>query len=138
MITHPDGVYSPEQLAIVRRQIAFREGGDPDGVALADWDRTGVLIAPRGVRVLAADIPDVVTRWRHDFTDLLVELTALISSADGRWLTIEWTWQVTRRQDHARSSTPDAIVVALAHGRIVSWREYFDTFGSVEFTEPTP
>lgn len=66
-----------------------------------------------------------------------MELTTLISSPDGRWLAIEWTWHVTRRADRARSSTPDALVVALTRGKIVHWREYFDTFGSVEFSQPT-
>lgn len=57
MTTQPEGVYTPEQLAVVRRQIAFWEGSDQDGVALDDWDPTGVLTAPRGARVAAADIP---------------------------------------------------------------------------------
>ena len=37
----------------------------------------------------------------------------------------------------ARSITPDSIIVELRDNKIVQWREYFDTFGSVEF-ETTP
>lgn len=129
---------------MVRRQIELWEGPatvgsdsgdhDPASAALADWDAAGVLTAPRGVRVHATELPAVIGRWRQDFTDLKIELTTLVSSQDEQWLAIEWTWHVTRRSDHARSSTRDAIIVTLAHGKIVGWREYFDTHGSVEFS----
>ena len=129
----PRGSFTPEQLALVRRQISMWEN-NRDGVgAAADWCTDGELTAPRGVRVAAGDIAGVIRGWHELLTDLHVELTALFASPDGNWLAVEWSWHCTRRRDGARSVTPDAIVVELRDGRIASWREYFDTFGSVEF-----
>lgn len=131
----PRGSYSPEQLSLVRRQIAFWEDNRDDVGAGADWCADGELTAPRGVLVLADDIGTVINGWHELFEDLHVELTSLVSSADGEWLAIEWLWHVTRRSDGATSVTPDAIIVEFRDGKIASWREYFDTFGSVEFEE---
>lgn len=129
----PIGVYTLEQLALVRRQISFWEtNNDKDG-ALADWLPEGVLTAPRGVREESGSLPAVVNGWHQMFGDLHVELVSLFGSADGTWLAIEWNWFVTRKSDGATGTTLDAIIVQLQNGKIVSWREYFDTFGSVEF-----
>jgi limonene-1,2-epoxide hydrolase len=132
MATRPKGQHSREQLALVRRQIALWETNEDHG-ALADWALHGILTAPRGVSVATHDIPTVINGWHRQFRDLHIDLTTLAASANGNWLAIEWTWTVTRRSDGARSVTPDAIVVELRRGKIVQWREYFDTFGSVEF-----
>ena len=129
----PRGSFTAEQLALVRRQISMWENNRDDVGAAADWCADGELTAPRGVRVAASDIADTIRGWHEILTDLHVELTALFASPDGDWLAIEWSWHCTRRRDMARSTTPDAIVVELRDGRIASWREYFDTFGSIEF-----
>jgi len=129
----PAGSHTPAQLALVRRQIAFWQDNRDDVGAVDDWCSDGVLTAPRGVRVAAPDIAATINGWHEMLRDLQVDLTTLVSSPDGTWLTIEWTWEVTRKRDGATSITPDAIVVELRDGKILSWREYFDTFGSVEF-----
>jgi limonene-1,2-epoxide hydrolase len=129
----PRGNFTAEQLALVRRQISMWENNADDVGAAQDWYVDGELTAPSGVRVMAADIAATIEGWHEVLTDLHVELTALFGSPDGKWLAIEWSWECTRRRDGARSVTPDAIIVELRDGRIASWREYFDTFGSIEF-----
>lgn len=129
----PDGTHTAAQLALVRRQISLWETNNDSMKASADWLPEGVLTAPRGIRVATADILGVITGWHDEFTNLKVDLRSLVASADGTWLAIEWTWDVTRKSDGARSVTFDAIIVELREGKILQWREYFDTFGSVEF-----
>ena len=131
--TDPRGNFTSEQLALVRRQISLWENNRDDVGAAADWCADGELTAPRGVRVAAADIANAVHGWHQTLTNLHVELVSLVTTSDGNWLGIEWIWHATRRRDMARSVTPDAIIVELRDGKISSWREYFDTFGSVEF-----
>lgn len=132
------GSYTPGQLALVRRQMRAWTDGDVEG-AVPDWAEEGVLTAPRGVRVRTADLPGVIRQWAEMFGDLEIGLRSLFASEDGRWLAIEWTWTVTRRSDGARGAAVDAIIAELDEdGLIVGWREYFDTFGSVEFGFPAP
>ena len=127
------GTHSDEQLALVERQIAIWTAGVDSVGALGDWTADGVLTAPRGVRLHASEVMGVIEGWHREFCDLRIELTSLVSSADGAWLAIEWTWNVTRRSDGKSSAMFDAIIVELADGLIVQWREYFDTFDYVEF-----
>ncbi|QNE46195.1 nuclear transport factor 2 family protein [Glaciihabitans sp. INWT7] len=130
----PKGVYTAQQLDLVRRQISFWETNSDTARGSADWRAEGVLTAPRGVREESGALAAVVETWHRSFRDLHIEILSLFGSADGEWLAIEWTWQVTRKSDGATGTTTDAIIVELHEGRIASWREYFDTFGSVEFT----
>lgn len=130
----PIGVYTDHQLDLVRRQIAFWETNSNAAGGLEDWLPEGVLTAPRGVRESTDALPAVVETWHQLFRDLHIEILSLFGSADGQWLAIEWTWLVTRRSDGATGVTTDAIIVQLHEDKIFSWREYFDTFGSVEFT----
>jgi ketosteroid isomerase-like protein len=101
--------------------------------ATADWLPEGELTAPRGVRVGTSDLLSVIDNWHRSFSELDIDLRSLVVSADGQWMTIEWIWRVTRRSDGEVSVTEDAIVVELRDDKVLSWREYFDTFGSVEF-----
>ena len=60
-------------------------------------------------------------------------MTNAFASADGRRIALEWLWEVSRRKDGARSLTEDAILIDLdPDGRILAWREYFDTASAVE------
>ncbi len=129
----PRGSFTADQLGLVRRQISMWENNCDDVGAANDWCADGELTAPRGVRVAAGDLADTIRAWHEVLTDLYIELTALFASPDGNWLAVEWSWHCTRRHDMARSITPDAIVVEFRDGKIASWREYFDTFGSIEF-----
>lgn len=128
----PNGRYSDYHLDLVTRQIELWVTNRDTG-ATADWLAEGVLTAPRGVRVGTADLLSVIEGWHRSFTDLHIDLQSLVVAADGTWMAIEWTWRVTRRSDGATSVTDDAIIVELRDGKVLAWREYFDTFGSVEF-----
>lgn len=136
MGSKPDGVYGEEHLDLVRRQISLWETNGEVADGLADWLPDGVLEAPRGIRVEAADLPASIAEWHGSFRDLRIELVSLFVSSDSGWLAIEWTWTATRKRDGATGVTPDAIVVRLRNDKIASWREYFDTANSVEFDAP--
>ena len=116
--------------ALLERQARAWIEGD-FSIAAADWHAQGVLTAP-GNRVPRDALAATVAAFHRDYGDLEVTITSAFTSPDGQQLALEWLWSVTRRADGARSTTPDAIIVDLRDGLIVSWREYFDTAGAVE------
>ena len=116
-------------MAMLERQAAAWRTGDFSAAA-ADWHPDGVLTAP-GNRVLLADLSMTVRQFYTDY-ETVVTITNAFASADGRKIALEWLWTATRRRDGARSVTPDAILVDLEAGLILSWREYFDTASAVE------
>ena len=121
----------PPTLAMIERQAKAWTIGDFSGAA-GDWHPQGVLTAP-GNRVPFEALGRTVETFFRDYGDLEVTVTNVFASADGRRVALEWLWEVTRRQDGARSRTEDAILVDLdENGRILSWREYFDTATAVE------
>jgi hypothetical protein len=126
-----NGVFDcpPATRAMIERQGAAWISGN-FALAARDWHPQGYLIAP-GHHVLLNDIPAAIAGLHRDYRDLVITITAAFQSPAG-WLCLEWLWEITRRSDHARSTTHDAIVVEPKDGLILSWREYFDTFGSVE------
>jgi ketosteroid isomerase-like protein len=95
------------------------------------WHPDAELISPGGRWPVAA--METISRDLADhYADVEITVTNVFASADGTQIAIEWTYAATRRADGARSSTPDAIIVTLRDGLIVSWREYFDLSTSVE------
>lgn len=122
---------APAALAMIERQARAWTIGDFSQAA-ADWHPDGVLTAP-GNRVTFDRLAETVAAFFRDYGDLAVTITNVFASADGRRLALEWLWEVTRRSDRARSLTEDAILIDLdGDGRILSWREYFDTASAVE------
>ncbi|SHH00847.1 Ketosteroid isomerase-related protein [Kaistia soli DSM 19436] len=117
-------------LTMLERQADAWKTGDFT-LASKDWHPDGVLTAP-GNRVPFAALAETIRRFHADFVDLEVTITNAFASADGKKLAFEWLWTVSRRRDGARSATPDAIIVDLADGKILEWREYFDTAAAVE------
>lgn len=119
-------------LALLARQGRAWLTGDFSPEAAADWHPEGVLTAP-GNRVPKSDLARTIESFYRDYGDLVLTVTNVITSPDKRRMALEWVWEVTRRDDGARSRTEDAIIVDFdASGLILSWREYFDTVGSVE------
>jgi len=116
--------------AMLERQADAWKTGD-FSIAKADWHPDGVLTAP-GNRVPFGALAETIRRFHADFMDLEVTITNAFASPDGRKLAFEWMWTVSRRRDGARSATPDAIIVDLEDGKILEWREYFDTAAAVE------
>ena len=121
----------PSFLNILTRQEHAWVTGD-FSAARADWHPDGVLTAP-GNSVPFAALERTISDFQRDYGELVVTVTTVFASADSRHIALEWTWEVTRRSDGARSLTEDAILVDLDDdGLILSWREYFDTATSVE------
>jgi ketosteroid isomerase-like protein len=121
----------PSTLTMIERQAKAWTVGDFSEAA-ADWHPQGVLTAP-GNCVPFDALGRTVENFFRDYGDLTVTITNVFASADGRRVALEWLWEVTRRQDGARSLTEDAILIDLdGSGRILSWREYFDTATAVE------
>ena len=99
--------------------------------ALPDWHPDGVLTAPAG-RFPLATIPAAMAEFHALYVDLEIGITNVFANADGTRVAIEWLWTVSRRADGERSVTEDAIIADLVDGKILSWREYFDTATAVE------
>jgi ketosteroid isomerase-like protein len=122
---------APEVVAMLQRQAHAWTVGDFSAAA-ADWHPEGVLTAP-GNRVPYEALERTIKAFHRDYGDLIVTITNVFASADGRRIALEWLWEVSRRSDGARSRTEDAILIDLdAAGKILSWREYFDTASAVE------
>ncbi|MEO1016122.1 MAG: nuclear transport factor 2 family protein [Pseudomonadota bacterium] len=117
-------------LAMLERQAKAWITADFTAAA-ADWHEEGELTAP-GHRVPFDALKATVEAFHQEYTDLDITITSAFAPADGTQIALEWLWAVTRRSDGAPSVTADAIIVDLRDGLIVSWREYFDTAGSVE------
>lgn len=119
-------------LAMLGRQGEAWLTGDFSAEAAADWHEEGVLTAP-GNRIPKAALQRTIENFHREYGDLVLTVTNVFASPDRRRMALEWLWEITRREDGARSRTEDAIIVDLDDtGRILSWREYFDTVGSVE------
>ncbi len=131
----PDRTWEEAVAALLQRQITLWTTNRDDVGALDDWAPDGVLTAPRGVRLTRGELSGVIDGWHQQFADLRIELTSWFADAAHTRVALEWEWSVTRRTDGARSTTLDAIIVELRDLKIVRWAEYFDTHGSVEFTE---
>ncbi|MCX5478263.1 nuclear transport factor 2 family protein [Kaistia geumhonensis] len=116
--------------AMLERQADAWKTGDFT-LASDDWHPNGVLTAP-GNRVPFDALAGTIRRFHDDFVDLEVTITNAFASPDGTKIAFEWLWTVSRRSDGARSATPDAIIVDLEDGKILEWREYFDTAAAVE------
>ena len=116
-------------LGLVVRQARSWIDADMD-VALADWHPDGVLIAPAGRFPLGA-IPGAMAEFDERYTDLEIRITNVFANPAGDRVAIEWLWTVTRRADGARRATEDGILCDLVDGKILSWREYFDTASAV-------
>jgi ketosteroid isomerase-like protein len=121
---------------MLERQAGAWIAGEFDAAAEADWHQEGELLAPGGARVPLARMAEAIRNFHVDFRDLSITITTAFAAPGGGLVALEWLWEVTRRADGARSTTPDAIVVEMRDGLILSWREYFDTAGAVEAHHP--
>lgn len=121
-------------LAMIERQARAWITGD-FAPAAPDWHPQGELLAP-GARVPLAQMAETIRAFHEDCRDLSITVTTAFAAPGGALVGLEWSWEVTRRSDGARSTTPDGIVVGMEGGLIRSWREYFDTAGTVEARRP--
>jgi len=109
--------------ALVNRQVQAWERRD-FAIAADDWLPNGKLFSSGG-RVPKKDMQRAILDYFKNFTDLKVTVNEMFLSEDGTRLAIQWDWTVTRKRDHKRTTTHDAILVHLVGGRIATWNEYF-------------
>jgi len=123
--------------ALVARQARAWERND-FALGAADWLPDGVLSAPGGTW-RAADLPQAMAEVHADLSELVVSITNVFASPDGRQVAIEWVWTATGKADGVRTTTHDAIIIELSRGKIQSWREYFDTAeAAIQAGRPRP
>ena len=116
--------------ALVERQVQAWTKND-FSIGADDWAPDGELRSPGGQANKSTLQAAMADYFKH-FRDLSVVVTQTFVSADGTRGAIEWDWSVTRIRDGVRGTTHDAIIVQLEHGKIRSWREYFDFGNSVD------
>ena len=75
------------------------------------------LTHPREIRQAAED-------HRVRYKDVRVVVERIISQGDSA--AVEWTWTDTDNKTGATARVQDAIVLQVAKGKLVYWREYLD------------
>jgi len=110
--------------ALVQRQADAWQGGDIEAI-VADFDEAGALITPGGAWVGHAAIRQAAIAFWATVQTVQVEIKRLL--VDGDQGAIEWRWTEVRRADGQAHTADDAIIFTVKNGKIVYWREYFDT-----------
>ncbi len=109
--------------ALVHAQAAAWTAGDADAIAGAFSDPCEFIVPgtrlthPHEIRQAAED-----HRARHE--DVHVEVVRIISQDDRA--AVEWTWTDTDKETGAVTRVQDAIVLQVAKGKLIYWREYMD------------
>ncbi len=94
-------------------------------LALPDFAPDAIFQTP-GKRLEGRDqIREIANKYFQGVTNLEVTITRLIF--DGQAGAVEWIWKETVRATGLRHMAEDAIVFEIVDGKIVYWREYFDT-----------
>ncbi len=113
-----------ELQALVERQARAWEAADLDAIT-ADFAEDGWLISPGGRWQGPAAIRAAAEAFFTAAADIRVQVTRVFGVGDLG--AAEWTWSEMRLATGRRHSAEDAIIFALRDGKIVYWREYFDT-----------
>ena len=110
--------------AIVEGQARAWAEGDADAIAGRFAERCEFIVPG-----LHLTDPDQVRRAALDyfaqFSDTSVEIRRLVVQGDTA--AVEWHWRHVNRQTGEATRADDAIVLQVAGGKIVYWREYIDT-----------
>lgn len=112
--------------ALVERQARAWEGEDYSAIT-ADFADHGLFISPGGRWQGAEEIARAAHTFFAVSHQVKIEITQVIW--DGKHHgAAEWTWQETRRRDGKVLRAEDAIIFEIdTEGKIIYWREYFDT-----------
>lgn len=94
-------------------------------LALPDFAPDAIFQSPGGRWVGHDQIRGAANKFFQGATDLKITITRLVF--DGRVGAVEWTWEERVRATNKRHMAEDAIVFEITDGKIVYWREYFDT-----------
>ena len=109
--------------ALVHAQASAWVGGDADAIAGAFSDPCEFIVPgmrlthPHEIRRAAED-------HRARYKDVRVEVERIISQGDSA--AVEWTWTDTDIKTGAIARVQDAIVLRVAKGQLIYWREYLD------------
>ncbi|MDQ3250156.1 MAG: nuclear transport factor 2 family protein [Chloroflexota bacterium] len=110
--------------ALVERQARAWEAADVEA-AVADFAPDAHFISPGGRWQGPDAIRGAVEAFFGGAGEVKVQITRVL--VDGEQGAAEWTWSEVRYADGQRHTAEDAIVFAVREGKIVYWREYFDT-----------
>ena len=109
--------------AVVHAQASAWAAGDVDAIAGAFSDPCEFIVPgmrlthPHEIRRAAED-------HRARYRDVHVEVQRIISQ--GESAAVEWTWTDTDRKTGTVARVQDAIVLQVAEGQLIYWREYLD------------
>lgn len=110
--------------ALIERQARAWERADVEAI-LADFAPDCLFITPGGRWQGHAAVRAAAEAAFAAVTDVRISITRVL--LDGAQGAVEWTWRETSRADGRRHTVEDGIIFELRDGRIVYWREYFDT-----------
>jgi uncharacterized protein (TIGR02246 family) len=113
-----------EARILVERQARAWEAADLDAIGV-DFAEDGVLISPGGRWQGAAALRAAAEGFFAVAQDVRVVVTRVMVMGDEG--AAEWTWSETRRATGTRHSADDAVIFQVRDGKILYWREYFDT-----------
>jgi uncharacterized protein (TIGR02246 family) len=94
-------------------------------LALPDFAPDAIFHSPAGRLIGRDEIRRVANACFRETTSIRINILRVIF--DGRYGVVEWTWDETLRATNRRRFAEDAIVFEIVDGKIVYWREYFDT-----------
>ena len=109
--------------ALVHAQASAWAAGDADAIAGAFSDPCE-FIAP-GMRLTHPhEIRQAAEDHRAGHKDVGVDVELVIS--EGESAAVEWTWTETDKKTGVTARVHDAIVLRVAGGKLIYWREYLD------------
>ena len=120
--------------ALVHAQASAWVAGDAEAIAGAFSDPCEFIVP--GMRLTHPhQIRQAVEDHRARYRDVRVEVERIISQGDSA--AVEWTWTDTDEKTGATARVQDAIVLRVAEGKLIYWREYLD--GTAEHADaPAP
>jgi uncharacterized protein (TIGR02246 family) len=110
--------------ALVERQARAWEAADLDAIP-ADFAEEGVFISPGGRWQGPSAIREASAGFFAVAHQVRVRVTRVMVMGDQG--AAEWRWTETRRATNTQHSADDAVIFELRDGKIIYWREYFDT-----------
>lgn len=115
-----------EATALVHATARAWEAADLDAIC-ADFADDGWFISPGGRWQGPAAIREAAAGFFRGARDVKVVVTRVLVM--GEQGAAEWTWSETRIASGTRHTADDGVIFALRDGKIIYWREYFDTAG---------
>jgi uncharacterized protein (TIGR02246 family) len=119
-------MHSDQIRALIERQARAWEQADAEAI-VADYAPDATFISPGGRLQGHQAIRAAAEAFFAAATGVEVTITRML--LDGSQGAVEWIWSETNRADGNRRTAEDAIIFELRDGKLIYWREYFDTAG---------